>query len=91
VAFSILYHPDVRDDLFRINEKLKKRIKTAIEARIAVAPEQYGAPLRKNLKGYWKVRVGDYRIVYKVKKNEVLILAVIHRKNVYEKSLRRKP
>ncbi len=91
MVFSILYHPDVRDDLSRINEKLKKRIKTAVETRIAVSPEQFGSPLRKTLKGYWKVRVGDYRIVYKIKKNEVLILAVIHRKNVYEKSLRRKP
>jgi hypothetical protein len=31
-----------------------------------VAPQEYGTPLRKTLKGYWKLRVGDYRVVYKI-------------------------
>jgi mRNA interferase RelE/StbE len=44
-----------------------------------------GEPLRKTLKGYWKLRVGDYRVVFKIVKNEVWILGIIHRKHVYEK------
>ncbi len=37
----------------KCNEKLKKtRIWKAIETRLAVAPQQYGEPLRKTLKGY---------------------------------------
>ncbi len=37
------------------------------------------------MKGYWKLRVGDYRVVYKVSGNNVLILAIINRKEVYPK------
>ena len=68
---------------------LKKRIKSAIETRLAQAPHRYGKPLRKTLKGYWKLRVGDYRVVYKVVDKEIWILGIIHRKKVYEKISKR--
>jgi mRNA interferase RelE/StbE len=85
VPFGLRYHPDVRSiDLPLINAKLKDRIKNAIETRLATAPHQYGEPLRKTLKGYWKLRVGDYRVVFKIVGNEVRIFGIIHRKKVYE-------
>jgi mRNA interferase RelE/StbE len=85
LAFELVYHPDVQEDIASLDGRIKKRIKTAIESRLAVAPHQYGEPLRKTLKGYWKLRVGDYRVVFKVTGNEVLILGIIHRKEVYER------
>ena len=82
--FELRYHPDVKDkDLPSINKKLKIRIKKAIESRLMTEPQRYGEPLRKTLKGYWKLRVGDYRVVFKVVKNEIWILGTIHRKKVY--------
>jgi len=85
LAFGLVYHPDVYKDIARLDERFKKRIRVAIESRLALAPHQYGEPLRKTLKGYWKLRVGDYRVVFKVSGNEVWILGIIHRKEVYEK------
>ena len=90
MPFELRYHPDVRDvDIPKLNETLKKRIKKAIEERLSTSPHQYGEPLRKTLKGYWKLRVGDYRVVYKVAGNEVWILAIINRKDVYKKTVKR--
>jgi mRNA interferase RelE/StbE len=84
VPYSLRYHPLVKgEDLPKIDVKTKERIKKAIETRLAIAPQDYGEPLRKTLKGYWKLRVGDYRIVFKVQAEEVLILGIIHRKDVY--------
>ena len=85
MAFELVYHHEVQKDTARLDERLKKRIKAAIETRLTVAPHQYGEPLRKTLKGYWKLRVGDYRVVFKVTGNEVWIFGIIHRKEVYEK------
>lgn len=83
--FALRYHPAVRDeDLPLIDKKTRVRIRKAIEERLQTAPHEYGAPLRKSLKGYWKLRVGDYRIVFKVIEAEVWILAIRHRKSVYE-------
>ncbi len=84
MPFELRYHPDVKAvDIPLLNEKLKIRIKNAIETRLATAPHQYGEPLRKTLKGYWKLRVGDYRVVFKIMENEVRIFGIIHRKDVY--------
>lgn len=46
-------------------------------------PHKYGLPLRKSLKGYWKLRVGDYRVVFRIGDAEVFILGIRHRKDVY--------
>ena len=90
MTFELRYHPDVRDvDIPQLNETLKKRIKKAIEERLSISPHQYGEPLRKTLKGYWKLRVGDYRVVCKVERNEVWIFAIINRKDVYKKIIKR--
>ena len=85
MAFELLYHPEVKKDLARLDERLKKKIKATVSNRLTVAPQQYGKPLRKTLKGYWKLRIGDYRAVFKIMRNEVWILGIIHRKEVYER------
>jgi mRNA interferase RelE/StbE len=78
------YHPDVkRSDLPKIDVRNRAMIKRAIENRLATQPEAYGKPLRRTLKGYWKLRVGDYRIVFKVSSNSIFIFGIIHRKEVY--------
>ena len=90
MSFELRYHPDVKNiDISLLSGKLRGRIKRAIETRLATEPQRYGEPLRKTLKGYWKLRVGDYRIVFKVVKHEVLILGIIHRKKVYDQIIKR--
>ena len=78
-----------QEDLPSIPRNLKRRIADAIETRLTETPQQFGAPLRKTLKGYWKLRVGDYRVVFKVVTAEVTILAIRHRKQVYQDVIRR--
>ena len=84
MIYKLKYHPDVkRSDLPKIDAKNRNMIKRAIEKRLATHPETYGKPLQRTLKGYWKLRVGDYRIVFKVSSDDILILGIIHRKEVY--------
>jgi mRNA interferase RelE/StbE len=86
VTYHLRYHPDVKDkDLPKINKKIQKRIKTAIEQRLLVAPEKYSEPLKRTLKGYRKLRVGDTRIVLKLEKDTIVILGICHRKDIYER------
>lgn len=84
MPFTMHYHPAVRDeDLSLIDRKSRDRIRKAIEERLQTAPQDYGEPLRKSLKGYWKLRVGDFRVVFKVIESEVWILGIRHRKSIY--------
>jgi mRNA interferase RelE/StbE len=85
VAYALKYHPLVQsEDLQDLDKKTRVRIKRAIEERLMIAPQEYGEPLRRTLKGYWKLRVGNYRVVFKVHGEEILILGILHRKEVYE-------
>ena len=88
--YSIIYHPDVKkDDLPKIDARNKSMIKRAIEERLTNNPEVYGKPLRRSLKGYGKLHVGDYRMVFKISGDDIRILAIIDRKAVYQQSGKR--
>ncbi len=52
---------------------------------MTVSPDKYGMPLRKGLKGYRKMRVGAYRIVYRIVGEQIRIIIIGHRKDVYAK------
>lgn len=90
MTFRLTYHPDVKKvDLPKIDMKNRAMIKRALEERLATQPELYGKPLQRTLKGYWKMRVGDYRIVFKISETDVLVLGIIHRSDVYQKIRKR--
>ena len=84
LPYLINYHKAVKGDLNSLEVLIKARIKSAIETRIAVDPIKSGEPLRGNFKRFRKLRIGDYRIVYKVIKEIVLILGIGHRRYIYK-------
>ena len=88
----IIYHPKVKtDDLPRLSPDMALRIRNAIEQRLMVDPIKFGFFLHGSLRGYRKLRVGDWRIVYRVVGQEVRIVAIGHRKDsiVYRIALSR--
>ena len=85
MGYKLRYHPSVKsEDLPKLDRAIVARIRKAIETRLLAAPQEYGEPLRRTLKGYWKLRVGDYRVVFRVKGKEIFVLGIIHRKEAYE-------
>ena len=90
MPYHAVYHADVTAlDLPRINRNIQRRILRAIETRLLASPEHYGDPLTGNLAGYWKLRSGDYRIVFKVTGSEIYIYTIRHRKDAYTEILKR--
>ncbi|MBI4607863.1 MAG: type II toxin-antitoxin system RelE/ParE family toxin [Candidatus Rokubacteria bacterium] len=65
--YEVNYFDEVlEDDIPGIPANVQDRIERAIEERLKTAPEKYGERLRKSLIGLWKIRVGDYRIIYTI-------------------------
>ncbi len=89
MEYKPAYHQDIPHDLVEIPGNIKSRIRKAIETRLLVDPVSYGLPLRKSLQGHRKLRVGDYRVIYRIQGKEVIILKIGHRKDVYPKALSR--
>ena len=92
--WTVFYHPYVADDLESIGPSASKRIMRAIDEKLTKAPLQFGAPLSGNLGGFRKLRIGDYRLVYQVVAEKVIVyvLAVGLRRDreIYRTALKRK-
>ncbi len=52
-------------------------------------PARYGMRLRRSLAPLWKLRVGDYRVVYGIEGRAVRIWIITHRKEAYRMAERR--
>lgn len=76
----------VSDDIPALPKTIRQLVKRAIETRLTVEPVGLGKPLRYSFVGHRRIRVGDYRIVYRVdvKALVVTIVLIKHRKDVYE-------
>ncbi len=84
--WEVLYKDSVKKDLKKIPKKIKSLIKRTIEEKLIIDPVRFGTPLKQNLKGLMKVRVGNYRIIYSIKKKTVVIfiIKIGHRKEIYK-------
>jgi mRNA interferase RelE/StbE len=83
--FIITYHHDVVEkDIPALPKTMRARIRTAIDRRLTTEPESYGKPLRYSLQSLWSLRVGDYRVIYRINGNEVVILKIGNRRDVYK-------
>ncbi len=90
LTFDIRYHQDVvRKDIPALSSSAKQRIREAVEAKLTTHPEQFGKPLRKSLKGYRKLRVGDHRVIFRIEERLVFVLMIQHRSTVYEQAEKR--
>lgn len=84
MAYKLFYHPEItKRDLKKIPNDIKRTIRRAIEERLINNPFIAGEPLRHSLKGHRKLRVGDYRVIYRVAGEAIIILKIGHRREVY--------
>lgn len=70
-------------DIARLPKADLRRIKKAIETKLTTHPEVFGKPLRFSLKGHRSLRVGDYRVIYRIEKTTVKLFIIAHRSVVY--------
>jgi len=82
--FEITYHKKIIDDLASISSSHKNTIRKAIEEKLETQPEFFGKPLQFSLFGLRSMRVGDYRVIFQLKKKEVFIVLIAHRSVVYK-------
>lgn len=75
----------VKGDIAKLPRSHRETIRRAIDQRLATNPVAYGKPLRYSFKGMRRIRVGDYRIIYRIEpeSHTVLITRIRHRKDVY--------
>lgn len=85
MSFTVLFAQAYnRKSLLRIVKADREGIHDAIHEKLGTAPHIFGKPLRQSLHGYWSLRVGKYRIIYRIVGEDVLIFDIGHRATVYK-------
>jgi len=84
MVYSVEFRPAVLRSLKKYPKKDLQRIKKRIEELAKDLPDTASTKMKGN-NDFHKVRVGDYRIIYEIH-NDILIILVVkigHRKDVY--------
>lgn len=85
MSYRVLLTPAAERQLRKCDPPVRRRIQAVVE----LLAEQPRPPAAKQLvggAGEWRVRTGDYRIVYEIEDEvlTILVLRVGHRRDVYE-------
>jgi len=81
-VYKLSYKSSVAKDLKRLHKDEIKRILHGIEEKIVLNPFQ-GKALKGEFRGCHRYRFGDYRVIYTIKNQEILVLRIGHRKEIY--------
>jgi mRNA interferase RelE/StbE len=88
MSYRLVYLPGAVRDLRKLPEDVVERARRGLE-RLAKNPE-LGSRLAEPLADLWSYRVGDYRIVYQLRRRELFVLIVMigHRRAISERAMR---
>lgn len=84
--YSIAISPRARNEIDSLDKPIKRRIAVSIEG-LAKNPHPAGSKKLQGKDDTWRIRVGDYRVLYDIKNKELIILVVKvgHRREVYRR------
>jgi mRNA interferase RelE/StbE len=82
--YELIYSPSALKQLEKLEHNIKERIIVVLE-RLRIRPESCDIKKLVGMQGY-RFRVGDYRIIFDIEKNKLLILVlkIGRRKDVYD-------
>jgi mRNA interferase RelE/StbE len=87
-VWRVEFDADAARDLRKLGHEAQRLVLSYLRNRVATAedPRRFGHALVGDLKGLWRYRVGDYRIVASIEDDRfvVLVVTVGHRREVYD-------
>ena len=86
--WRVEFDRDAARDLRKLGREPQRLILHYLRTRIAIAQDsrRFGHALLGDLKGLWRYRIGDFRIVARIEDDRfvVLVVTVGHRREVYD-------
>lgn len=83
--YKIEFLKTAEKEFYKLPKEIQKRIANKLES-LRINPYPSDVKALKNGEGRLRVRVGDYRMIYRVENDRlvILIIKVGHRKNIYQ-------
>ncbi|MCL4428760.1 MAG: type II toxin-antitoxin system RelE/ParE family toxin [Deltaproteobacteria bacterium] len=82
---NIEWTEDALKDLSSLDKQIAKRIVNKLSWFAERFDDIIPKPLSADFAGLYKFRIGDWRVIYSVEPNTILILAIGHRKEIYKR------
>ena len=84
MSYAVFLSGRARSELKALHSEIVKRLDQHI-ACLSGNPRPPGCKkLRSKTPDGWRIRVGDYRIVFDVRESTIVVMAVGHRRDVYK-------
>ena len=89
MSYKVLWNRKALENLKELDKPLRKRIFDKVRDCVSKDPMNIGKPLKGEMSGFWRYRLGDYRIIYTVDlgKQIITVLEAGHRKDIYNVSV----
>ncbi len=84
MIYRIVYKKSVQRDLKELSKDQASHILDQIEKDLINQPESFPS-LKGQFAGFRKYRVGDYRVIYVILDEDLIILRIGHRRDVYKR------
>jgi len=84
IKYTVEVKPTVRKELDALPDNVLARVIAKLES-LSVSPRPAGCKKLKGYKDQWRIRVGDWRVVYIIDDTEQLVSVtrIAHRREVY--------
>lgn len=84
-VIRLVYKPRAVKDIKKLDKVAKKLLLAGLE-RFRVDPWHYAVKLKRSqLIGQYRFRVGNYRVIFDLEGRDVVVLRVMHRREVYQR------
>ncbi|MCD6471545.1 type II toxin-antitoxin system RelE/ParE family toxin [Candidatus Aerophobetes bacterium] len=84
MKYEIIYTERAVKDLSRLDSAAKKRVAETLE-RYTEASLNYAKKMVDSALGTYRFRMGDYRVIFDIEGNELVVLRVGHRREIYRR------
>lgn len=88
MTFHVELTTSARKELKKLDKYTQKMILVWLDRHLEGCedPRLFGKALTGDKKGYWRYRIGDYRIITKIKDDRLIIMVINigHRKEIYK-------
>lgn len=71
--YTLLYHPLFPKDLQVFSKPMQKKILFTIQSKLSSHPKNFGIALHQELQGYYRLRIGAYRVIYRITEDTVSV------------------
>lgn len=85
MKFRIIYTKRAAKDISGLAPDVKERLKEALEG-YSEAPLHYARKMADPFLGNYRFRIGDYRVIFDLEGDEIVVLRVGHRRDIYRRS-----